>query len=355
MKTIRIGGRTVGEGQPCFIIAEAGVNHNGQLETARALVDAAVWARADAIKFQTFKAERLVTASAPKAAYQKAATGAKETQYEMLKRLELSEKDHRLLLRHCRKQGILFLSSPFDEESADFLESLGVPAFKIGSGELTNTPFLEHVARKKLPIVLSTGMANLAEVGQAVQAIRRAGNKELALLHCVSNYPADPARVNLRAMQTLAKSFKTPVGYSDHTQGIEVAIGAAALGACIVEKHLTLDRNLPGPDHRASIEPKELAAMIYAIRTVQSALGDGRKRPLDSEKNVADVARKSLVAARDIPCGRVVQEADVATRRPGTGLTPSALNRLVGKKATVNIPKGQLLGLAMFSRKTNPV
>jgi N,N'-diacetyllegionaminate synthase len=351
MNPIRIGKRPVGVEQPCFIIAEAGVNHNGQLETAKRLVDAAVWAKADAIKFQTFKADRLVTISAPKAEYQKTATGSEETQYEMLKRLELSEKDHRQLMVYCRKKGITFLSTPFDEESADFLEDLGVPAFKIGSGELTNLPLLKHVARKKLPMILSTGMANLAEVDAAVKTIRRAGNRQLILLHCVSNYPADPARVNLRAMRTLATRFKVPVGYSDHTRGIEVAIGAAALDACVLEKHITLDRNMPGPDHKASIEPRELAAMVYAIRTVQSALGDGRKHPVESEKGVAAVARKSLVAARNILRGETVKEKDIILRRPGTGLSPSMLERVVGQKARVNIPKGQLLGLAMFSRK----
>ena len=350
MKTIRIQERVIGMNQPCFIMAEAGVNHNGELKLAKALVDAAVWAKADAIKFQTFKAERLVTESAPKAEYQKAATDRRESQFEMLKRLELSEKDHRQLIRYCQKKGIVFLSTPFDEASADFLEDLGVPAFKIGSGELTNHPLLAHVARKKRPVILSTGMATLTEISQAVRVLRGAGCRELILLHCVSNYPADPARVNLRAMQTLARRFGVPVGYSDHTRGIEVPIGASALGACLIEKHVTLDRRLPGPDHQASIEPRELAAMVFAIRTVQSALGDGRKQPLDSEREVAAVARKSLVAARDLRRGQRVRAADLTARRPGTGLPPSSAGRWVGRKALMKIPKGQLLNAAMFSR-----
>ena len=350
MKTIRIQERVIGMNQPCFIMAEAGVNHNGELKLAKALVDAAVWAKADAIKFQTFKAERLVTESAPKAEYQKAATDRRESQFDMLKRLELSEKDHRQLIRYCQKKGIVFLSTPFDEASADFLEDLGVPAFKIGSGELTNHPLLAHVARKKRPVILSTGMATLTEISQAVRVLRGAGCRELILLHCVSNYPADPARVNLRAMQTLARRFGVPVGYSDHTRGIEVPIGASALGACLIEKHVTLDRRLPGPDHQASIEPRELAAMVFAIRTVQSALGDGRKQPLDSEREVAAVARKSLVAARDLRRGQRVRAADLTARRPGTGLPPSSAGRWVGSKALMKIPKGQLLNAAMFSR-----
>ena len=350
MKTIQIGGQKVGEGAPCFIIAEAGVNHNGSLSTALELVDAAAWAGASAIKFQTFKTERLVSRTAPKAAYQQAATGSKETQFEMLRKLELSEKDHVRLLRHCRKKGLLFLSTPFDEESADFLESLGVPAFKIGSGELTNDLLLEHLARKKRPLILSTGMASLREVDAAVRALRNAGNRELALLHCVSNYPADPAQVNLRAMQTMARRYRAPVGYSDHTRGIEVAIGAAALGACALEKHLTLDRRMPGPDHQASIEPKELAAMVYAVRVVQSALGDGRKRPSASEKNVAEAARKSLVAARDLPRGAVLKRVDLTARRPGLGLPPSAWKQLAGKRCKRAIREGEVFRLNMLEK-----
>ena len=256
---IEIAGRKIGPGQPCFIIAEAGVNHNGNLELALKLVDAAAAAGADAVKFQTFKADRLVTKDAPKAGYQIRATGDAGTQYEMLKHLELTEEDHRALIAHCERRGVLFLSTPFDEESCDFLESLGLPAFKLPSGELTNLPFLAHVAGKGKPVILSTGMATLQEVDAAVETFARSGNNRLVLLQCVSEYPADPAEANLRAMASMRSLFGFPVGFSDHTPGMAAAITAAALGACVVEKHFTLDRELPGPDHRASLEPEELA------------------------------------------------------------------------------------------------
>ena len=271
-----IDGRLVGRGQPCLIIAEAGVNHNGSLDLACELVDAARAAGADAVKFQTFKAERLVSVAAPKAAYQKRTTGAEESQLEMIRKLELSETDHRRLLARCREQGILFLSSPFDEQSADFLDELGLSAFKIPSGELTNLPFLAHLAGKGRPLILSTGMACLAEVEAAVQTIAEVGPVPVALLQCVSNYPADPADVNLRAMDTLAVAFGVAVGYSDHVPGNEVAFAAVARGACIVEKHFTLDRSLPGPDHQASLEPDELAALVRGIREIGRASCRGR-------------------------------------------------------------------------------
>ena len=348
MKPIVVAGRKIGAADSCFVIAEAGVNHNGRLDLALKLVDAAVAARADAVKFQTFKTERLVTRAAPKADYQKAATRARESQFAMLKKLELSEQAHLKLFAYCRQRGIVFLSSPFDEASADFLYELGVPAFKIGSGELTNLPLLEHIACKKRPIVLSTGMAGLREVETAVRAIRRAGNDQIVLLHCVTQYPADPSTVNLRAMETMRKKFNVPVGFSDHTRGIEAAIGAAALGAAVIEKHFTLDRKMPGPDQRASLEPRELAAMVYAIRIVQVALGDGRKKPQAAELKVAAVARKSLVAARAIRKGARLQKADIAIKRPGTGLPPSQSRAVLGRVAKANIPEGTVLKAGMF-------
>ena len=348
MKPVAVAGHKIGAGAPCFVIAEAGVNHNGRLDLAFKLVDAAVAARADAVKFQTFKAERLVTRAAPKADYQKAATRTNESQFDMLKKLELSEQAHRKLLAYCKQCGIVFLSSPFDEASADFLYTLGVPAFKIGSGELTNLPLLAHVARKKRPIILSTGMAGLREVEAAIRTIRRAGNDRIVLLHCVTQYPADPSTVNLRAMETLRKKFGAPAGFSDHTRGIEVAIGAAALGAAVIEKHFTLDRKMPGPDQRASLEPRELAAMVYAIRVVQSALGDGRKKPHAAELKVAAVARKSLVAARAIRKGTRLQKADIAIKRPGTGLPPSRISAVLGRVVKADIPEGAVLKAGMF-------
>jgi len=345
---IEIAGRKIGSGRPCFIIAEAGVNHNGSLDLALKLVDAAAAAGADAVKFQTFKADRLVTKGAPKAEYQIRATGDAETQYEMLKHLELTEENHRALIARCAKRGILFLSTPFEEESADFLEELGVPAFKLPSGELTNLPFLNHVAGKGKPIILSTGMATLQEVDAAVETLARSGNNRLVLLQCVSDYPADPAEANLRAMASMRSSFGFPVGFSDHTPGIAAAIAAAVLGACVVEKHFTLDRELPGADHRASLEPEELAEMVRGIRVAESALGNGEKRPGAGEAATAQVARKSLVAARAIPPGTVLAPGMVMARRPGIGMAPDRDNELLGRRARCEIPEGTILSPEMF-------
>jgi N-acetylneuraminate synthase len=338
-----IGAVRIGVGHPSFIIAEAGVNHNGDLALARRLVEAAMDAGANAVKFQTFSADRLVTAAAPQAEYQKRNTGIEESQYAMLKRLELSEAAHRDLLRHCQARGILFLSSPFDEASADFLEALGVAAFKVPSGEITNTPFLAHLARKGKPLIVSTGMSTLDEVRQAVETIRQAGDPPLALLHCVSNYPAAPADINLRAMATLRQAFAVPVGYSDHADGIEIALAAATLGACIIEKHFTLDRTLPGPDHKASLEPGELAALVRSIRQIETALGDGSKHPAASETDTAAVARKSLVAVCDLAVGTVLERSHLAIRRPGTGLPPSRLEAVVGRRLRRALPAGAVL------------
>lgn len=344
-ETFAIDGRLVGPGQPCLIIAEAGVNHNGSLDLACQLVDAARAAGADAVKFQTFKAERLVSAAAPKAAYQQRTTGTAESQLEMIRQLELGEAEHRRLLAHCRERGILFLSSPFDEQSADFLADLGMSAFKVPSGELINLPFLAHLAAKGRPLILSTGMAHLGEVEAAVQAVAAAGPVPLALLQCVSNYPADPADVNLRAMDTMAAAFGVAVGYSDHVPQNEVAFAAVARGACIVEKHFTLDRNLPGPDHQASLEPGELAALVRGIRAVEAALGDGRKRPAASEADTAAVARKSLVAACDIPAGSVLAADLIVVKRPGSGLPPAMFPHLLGRRTRVAIPRDALFTL----------
>jgi N,N'-diacetyllegionaminate synthase len=349
MSTVEITGHLVGSGHPCFIVAEAGVNHNGDLATAFQLVDAADQAGADAVKFQTFKAERLVSQNAPKAAYQLETTDASESQYDMLKRLELSPDAHRELMRYCNQHNILFMSSPFDEASADLLEDMGIAAFKIPSGELTNLPFLAHVARYGKPMIVSTGMAYLAEVETAVHTIERAGNHTLVLLHCVSNYPAEPADVNLRAMRTLAAAFGLPVGYSDHTAGVDIALAAVAMGACVIEKHFTLDRDLPGPDHCASLEPAEFGALVRGIRTVEAALGNGRKEPAASEANSAAIGRKSVVAARDISAGTVLTEELIDIKRPGTGLPPSMIPYVVGRTVRATIPAGTLLTLEMVA------
>jgi len=341
-KRIKIGKRFVGEGCPSLIIAEAGVNHNGSLKLAKKMIDAAKMAGAGAIKFQTFITEELVTQDAPKANYQKKATGSK-SQYEMLKKLELSERDFKELFNYCKRRGIMFLSTPFDSKSAEFLLKLGVPAFKIGSGDLTNIPLLLQVAGYKRPIILSTGMATLTEIKEAVKTIYSTGNKNLILLHCTSNYPTKYKEVNLRAMEALKKRFNVPIGYSDHTEGIEVAIAAVGMGACVVEKHFTLDRSLPGPDHKASLEPDEFAKMVRSIRNIELAMGDGIKRPQRSELEIKKVARKSIVAARDIQAGEIITKDMLAVKRPGTGIEPKFFSQIIGKRTKVALSKDQVL------------
>lgn len=347
---VSIGKRMIGKGHPCFVIAEAGVNHNGDFSLAKKLIDAAVEAKADAVKFQTFRAEQLVTQEAPKAKYQKETTGAEESQWEMLKKLELPEAWHWELKSYCEQKGILFLSTPFDEACADLLEKIGVPLYKIPSGEITNLGFLSHVAKKMKPILLSTGMSDLEEVREAVKTIYKAGNKNLILLHCVSQYPTEPEDVNLLAMKTLEKEFQIPVGFSDHTLGIEIPLAAVALGASVIEKHFTLDKKMPGPDHRASLEPEELRAMVEGIRKIEAALGNGEKKPAACERDTAQVARKSLVAARAISAGALLREEDVAVKRPGTGLSPARREELIGSRAKKDIPAGTLFAMEMFQK-----
>jgi sialic acid synthase SpsE len=291
----------------------------------------------------------VVTPLAPKAAYQKQNTGSGESQLEMIKRLELPDEAFRQIQAHCWERGIIFLSTPFDHDSADLLDAMGVAAFKVPSGEITNYPLLRHVAKKGRPLIVSTGMSTLEEVAKAVDVIYSTGNLELALLHCVSNYPASPSSVNLRAMKTMEARFNVPVGYSDHTDGVSIPIGAAALGACIIEKHFTLDRTLPGPDHRASLEPSELAAMVRGMREVQVALGDGVKRPAAEELDTAGVARRSLVAAFDLEAGTVLTPSMVAIRRPGTGLPPSELERVLGRTLNRDVAAGNLLAWEMLA------
>ena len=348
MQPIQVDNKLIGPGQPVFVIAEAGVNHNGDLQMARALIDVAVDAGADAVKFQTFRADRLATPDAPKAEYQLRATGDEESQLDMLRRLELSADAHRELQSYCRERGIIFLSTPFDEEAVDLLDELAVPAFKISSGDVTNSPLLEHVAGKGKPVILSTGMSELSEVIEAVSVLNNAGCENPVLLHCVTSYPADPADVNLRAMLTMRSAFDLPIGFSDHTEGIDVALAAVALGACVIEKHFTLDRTLPGPDHGASLEPAELRALVRSIRRIETALGSGRKVPTATEIELAKVARRSLVAARDIPAGATLRRNMVVLRRPGTGLSPAMLNALLGLRSVRDIAAGTLLDADMF-------
>lgn len=340
---IRIADYRLGPGYPCLVIAEAGVNHNGDVELAKRLIDIAAEAGANAVKFQTFRTEQVVSATAPKAEYQLQTTDPAQSQLDMLQRLELSPQEHRQLQDYCQKRGLIFMSTPFDEESANLLEELGVPVFKIGSGEITNWSFLEHVARKGKPIILSTGMSYLSEVDEAVRVLRNAGCKQLVLLHCVSNYPADPANANLRAMDTLATAFQVPVGYSDHTPGIEVALAAVALGACVIEKHFTLDKSLPGPDHKTSLEPHELKALVAGIRVVEMALGSGAKRPASSEADNRLIIRRSLAAAADIPKGTVLRPDMLKALRPASGISPAFLEHVVGHRVRRSLRSGQLI------------
>lgn len=318
-----------------LVIAEAGVNHNGDLGMALKLVDVAAEAGADFVKFQTFSADRLATAAARKAAYQAAATDADESQLDMLRRLELSAAAHTQIVERCRERSIGFLSTGFDIESVDFLIGLGIPLIKIPSGELTNLPYLRHVGAIGLPTVLSTGMAELDEVAQAINALEAAGllRSRLTVLHCTTEYPAPFADVNLRAMQAMRSAFGVEVGYSDHTPGIEVAVAAVALGARVIEKHFTLDCDLPGPDHRASLPPEQLMAMVRAIRNVELALGSGDKRPSDAEVKNKAVARKSIVAARAIRAGEIFSAYNLTVKRPGTGVSPMRWDELIGRPA----------------------
>ncbi|CAB1241659.1 N,N'-diacetyllegionaminic acid synthase [Clostridiaceae bacterium BL-3] len=325
-----------------FIIAEAGVNHNGDINTAKKLIDTACEAGADAVKFQTFRAENLVIKDAPKAEYQKKTTGS-SSQFEMLKKLELSFEDHINLKEYCDRRKIVFLSTPFDFESVNLLEKVGVEYYKISSGDLTNIPLLEYIAKLQKPMIVSTGMANLGEVEMAVKAINKYMDENIYLLHCTSNYPASYKDVNLNAIITLKNAFKLPVGYSDHTIGIEIPVAAAAMGAKIIEKHFTLDRGMEGPDHKASLEPDELKKMVDGIRNVEKAFGDGIKRCNLSEENTKKVARKSIVARNNLKKGQKLSLDDIAFKRPETGIKPVYANVVVGKKLIRDVYKDELI------------
>jgi len=321
-----------------FIIAEAGVNHNGDIGIAKELIDIAVDTGADAVKFQTFKAENLVTKNASKADYQKRNTDSQESQYDMLKSLELSEIFHKELIACCKEKEIEFISTPFDNDSVELLDGLGVGRFKIPSGEITNKPLIRNVSEKGKPIILSTGMSFIGEVEQAVRWVEGTWNKlngkpKLTLLHCVSNYPTNVEDCNLMAMKTMETAFGYPVGFSDHTLGIEVSAAAVALGATVIEKHFTVDKNMTGPDHKASLEPDELKAMIVSIRNVEKAIGDGYKTPKSCEENVRNIARKSLVAKRNIKRGDVFAIDNIAIKRPGSGISPIEIENVIGRKA----------------------
>lgn len=328
-----------------YIIAEAGVNHNGDLALAKKLVDCAARAGADCVKFQTFCAEQVVSAAAPKAEYQKETTGSEESQLDMVKKLELSYDAFVILKEYCQSQGIDFLSTPFDLTSIRFLDRLGVPFWKIPSGEVTNYPYLAEIGRTQRPVVMSTGMCTLSEVGAAMEVLRSYGTEDIRLLHCNTEYPTPFENVNLRAMETLRQEFGVTVGYSDHTQGIEIPIAAVVLGAEVIEKHFTLDRNMEGPDHKASLEPNELADMISGIRHVEQALGTGEKVPSPSEKKNMAIARKSIVAARPIKKGEILSESNLTTKRPGTGICPMRWLEVLGTRAVRDFTEDELIEL----------
>ena len=325
-----------------YIIAEAGVNHNGDINLAYQLVDAAKAAGVDCIKFQTFKSENLVSHTAQKAEYQKAATG-DSSQQDMLKQLELSFGEFVSLKEYCDRKGICFLSTPFDFESIEFLNSIEMPFWKIPSGEVTNYPYLVALAKTGKPVVMSTGMCEIQEVEDAIAVLRENGTSEITLLHCNTEYPTPYEDVNLRAMKTLRDAFGVEVGYSDHTKGIEVPIAAVAMGAAVIEKHFTLDRNMEGPDHKASLEPQELKQMVDSIRHIEAALGSGDKKPSPSEKKNMAVARKSIVAAARIKAGDILTEENITVKRPGNGICPMRWKEVLGTRAVRDFEEDELI------------
>jgi N,N'-diacetyllegionaminate synthase len=340
---VHIGSRAVGRGQPIYVVAEAGVNHDGRVERALELVDAAARAGADAVKFQIFDVDRLVARGTEKAEYQKASGRPAETQDEMLRGLQLGHDDFARIAERARLRGVAFIASPFDSASVDVVVELGAPAIKIASPDLVNLSLVGHAASKGLPLVLSTGMADLDETRRAVEIARGAGATELVVLHCVSAYPTHPEDANLAAMSTLAGEFDVPIGFSDHTLGSTVAIAATALGACLLEKHLTLDRSLPGPDHAVSLEPAEMAELVEACRLAQVAIGDGVKKPSEAELENARIVRRSVAAAMDLPAGAVLTRSALVALRPGTGIPAASLDELVGRELARDVACFHLL------------
>ncbi len=344
-KILNIGDRRVGDGEPVFIIAEAGVNHNGDMNLAKKLIDAAIDAGADAVKFQSYKTEKIITPSAPAAEYHIRASDRDESWFQLLKRLELAEDDHQNILSYCQKGGIIFLSTPYDEESADFLNSINMPAFKIASTDMNNIPLLQHVARYQKPILLSTGMSTMEEIGESVEAVRGEGNLQIILLQCTANYPPSPEDANLNVIATLRLEFELLVGYSDHLACSQAAIAAVAKGICLYEAHFTLDRNMPGPDQKSSLEPQELKQIIKDIRLTQKLLGSSTKKITPSEQETRTKLRKSIVAVQDIKLGDRFTQDNIGIKRPGVGLTPSQYFKLLGKKVKRNIAKDELIQL----------
>ncbi len=343
-KRVVIGNKKISYQDPVFIIAEAGVNHNGNLKTALALVDIAAEAGADCVKFQTFKAGDVATAQAPLARYQKQNLGQDTNQLAVIKNLELTVAEHKKIINRCRERDIIFLSTPHGGfASVDLLQKLGVPAFKVGSGDLTNLSLLEYIARLRKPIIIGTGMATMVEIKAAVSCIKRSGNNKIIVLHCTTDYPCSFKNVNLRAMRTMMKKLDTLVGYSDHTLGTQVSVMAATLGACVIEKHFTLDSKIPGLDHAASLEPAQLKELVQSVRNARVILGQPVKIPAAVEKPYIPIVRKSVVANIDIRKGEVFSDRNLAIKRPGTGLAPKYFKKILGKKAKRNLLVGTLL------------
>lgn len=349
---IKLGKRFIGDGYPTIVIAEAGVNHNGSTRLAKRLILAAKNAGADAVKFQTYATEDLIRRRAPKAPYQEESNEDTEDQFEMLRRLELTFEEIMELKKFADEKGITFLSTPFDLGSVKVLERIGVPAFKIGSGDLTNILLLKYVALRKRPILLSTGMASMDDIQLALSTIRSTGNNQIAIMHCTSEYPVSPSDCNLRAIETLKQVFQVPVGYSDHTMGIRTPAFAVAAGACFIEKHLTLDRKMKGPDHKASLEPNEFSEMIQEIRRVEELLGSPAKRPTDGERKMRRYVRKSIVSATNIEEGRIIRDSMLTVKRPGTGIEPKYLPDLIGMISRRKIRKDMLISWDMVDEET---
>ena len=329
-----------------LIIAEAGVNHNGNLDLALKMVDEAKRAGADIVKFQTAIPEKVISKYADKAEYQKKTTGNEESQLEMCKRIHLKLSDYDIIKKYCEEVGIEFLSTPFDLESIDYLEKLDIRLWKIPSGEITNLPYLIKIAKTGKPVIMSTGMSELNEVEEAVNVLKENGAGEITLLHCTTEYPAPFESVNLRAMNTLREKFETEVGYSDHTVGFEAAVAAAVLGASVIEKHFTLNHNMEGPDHKASLEPEEFEIMVNNIRLIEKALGDGVKQPAEAEKKNIAIARKSIVAAKDIKKGEVLTEDNITVKRPGNGISPMRWFEVLGTEAVRDFGEDELIELS---------
>lgn len=343
---ITIGKKHIGDQQPCYIIAEAGVNHNGDLGLALELVDKATEAGADCVKFQTFKASTIVTKNAPKANYQLEVTDPKESQYEMLEKLELQTEDYLKIMERCQEQGIQFLSTPYNYEDAVFLDGLGVDAFKVASGQLVETPFLEKLAAFQKPIIISSGMANLAEVYEGVEAIRQAGNSQVILLQCTTNYPSYLADANIKAMQAMGDALEVMIGYSDHVPSNYACYAAVALGARVIEKHFTLDKTLPGPDHKASLDPQEFRELVQGVRAIETSLGNPIKTPTAAEARNTEGMRRSLVVLRDMKKDEVLTLSDIGFKRPATGLAPKQLPQVIGKALAVDIAANEILSSA---------